>query len=142
MRKRFACMAGAAGLMSGIVFGQASTDPPAQWLPAGDPGVAVVADGPNQWKVVSSSLKEFTLESVLSLPAAPGDAFEITVRRRVDLTTKVAPELACFDANGRPIEGPSALATAPDTATTNWQTVRRVYPCGRVRPQCAPGFAL
>lgn len=99
---------------------------PAQWEPVDTAAVTVVADGPNQWKIVSSTPDEFAVESTLSLPAAPGQAFEIALRRRVDLNTRVAPELACFDAQGRRIPNPHALP--PDAGTTSWQTFTRVFP--------------
>ena len=111
-----------------LILATAASAAPLEWLPLRNPAVSVTADGPAQWKVTSSAAAEFTLDSSVSMPAAPGEAFEITVRLRVDLTTKAAPELACFDAQGRPLAGPSGLATAPDITTTNWQTVRRVLP--------------
>ena len=128
VRKRFAWIAGMAVLVTGTMFGQPAEGVagPAQWSPVGNRAVKVAGDGPNQWKISSSEPGEFAVESTVSLPAKPGQAIEVALRRRVDLNTRVAPELVCFDAQGRRIDNPNALP--PEAGTTSWQTFSRVFP--------------
>ena len=115
-------------LVTGTMFGQPAEGVagPAQWSPVGNRAVKVAGDGPNQWKISSSEPGEFAVESTVSLPAKPGQAIEVALRRRVDLNTRVAPELVCFDAQGRRVDNPNALP--PEAGTTSWQTFSRVFP--------------
>src|SRR5262245_35350765 len=61
------------------------------------------------WKVASRTAGEFTIDSERTLPCRPGDTFSVNINIRVDLNTKALPELACFDAAGKEIPGPSAF---------------------------------
>jgi hypothetical protein len=100
----------------------------AVWQRPAAAGVALDSVAKDDVRVVSSEDDNFEILSEQELPARPGDAFEIAVRVKVDLHTRAIPELACFDASGRPIRGRNILATGPSTTTTNWRDLRRVFP--------------
>ncbi|MPY91085.1 MAG: hypothetical protein GEU99_24620 [Luteitalea sp.] len=116
-----------------FVFTQAAAAS-AEWRPVSTPGVQMEEKGPHTWKIVSAVQGEFTLESLREYRAKPGEAFEVSLRIRVDPDTRALPELAYYDASGREIPGPSSLATGPTQFRTDWQRVRRVFP---VRPRAA-----
>jgi hypothetical protein len=99
----------------------------AEWLPSAGHAVKITPAGGDTWRVLSDAEDEFTLDSSTSLPVRAGEYFEVTVRLKVDLHTRALPELACFDAGGHYIPGPSALDSGPSTSTTNWQTFHRIF---------------
>src|SRR5579872_5856689 len=66
------------------------------WLPVADPAVRLTPEG-MEWKVVSRTGDEFSIESAQQYPASSGGAFEVRVRIRGDLSTKALPELVCYD---------------------------------------------
>lgn len=109
--------------------------PAATWRAPETPAVHVALEQKDTWKITSSAEDEFTLDSSQSYPVHPGDYFELNLRIRVDLHTRALPELASYDASGREIPAPSALATGPSTSTTNWQIFHRIF-----APQ--PGAAM
>src|SRR4051812_2856479 len=89
--------------------------------------VQVAREPKDTWKVTTNAESEFTLESAQAYAVRPGEYFEINVRVRIDLHTRALPELASYDAAGREIPSPSALASGPSTSTTNWQTFQRIF---------------
>ena len=101
--------------------------PAVPWRPPAAPKVQIAREPKDTWKVVTAAEDEFTLDSIESYPVHPGDYFEVNLRVRVDLHTRALPELASYDAAGREIPTPSALATGPSTSTTNWQTFHRIF---------------
>src|SRR5690348_12079107 len=94
--------------------------PSAVWRPPATTQVRVAAEPKDVWKVTAGG-EEFTLESTESHAVRAGDYFELNVRVKVDLHTRALPELASYDASGREIPCPNALASGPGTSTTNWQ---------------------
>ena len=114
-------------LFSLLLFAQVWTLS-ADWRSPAGKSIQITQDGPAIWKVVSSISDTYAIESTQQYEAGPGDTFEIIVRARVDLHTKVLPELACYDREGREIPATSLLHTMPTQVTTDWQTLRRVYP--------------
>jgi hypothetical protein len=111
-----------------IVLAASVCELQADWRPPADPSVRVTQDGAGVWKVTSSLSGDYTIESHQQYNAAAGDAFEISVRVRVDFHTQALPELVCYDRQGREIPAPSLLHTMPTQVTTDWQSLRRVYP--------------
>lgn len=105
-----------------------------QWLSTETAAVQMRSEGQDVWKLVSSASAEQTIESEEQFAARPGDTFEVSVRLRVDTSTKALPELVSYDANGNEILGRSSLAIGPTQVTTDWLPVRRVF-------AAAPGAA-
>ena len=97
------------------------------WQTSRPEQIKIEKSGPTSWKVKSDRAGEFTLESQQSLSCQPESTFAVNLSIRVDLDTKALPELACFDATGNEIPGPSALEYGPRYFTTNWQELRRVF---------------
>src|SRR3982751_6480292 len=93
--------------------------PSAIWRPPTTTQVRVAPEPKDVWKVTVAGDGEFTLESAESHPVHAGDYFELSVRVKVDLHTRALPERASYDASGREIPGPNALASGPGTSTTN-----------------------
>jgi YetA-like protein len=98
----------------------------AVWRPPAAPHVRIARGPEETWKVTTTDQPEFTLESEQSYPVRSGEYFEINVRIRVDLHTRALPELVSYDAAGRELQSPSALAAASSTTTTNWQAFHRI----------------
>jgi hypothetical protein len=98
------------------------------WQPPAAPGITLTPQANDEVRVASAVEDNFELLSSQQFPAQPGDAFEISVRLKVDLHTRAYPELACFDGAGRPIRGRNLATTVSGSTTTAWQELRRVFP--------------
>src|SRR5215471_5666174 len=101
--------------------------PSAIWRPPATTQVRITSEPKDVWKLTVGGEGEFTLESAQSHRVRPGDYFELNVRIRVDLHTRALPELASYDASGRELPSPNALASGPGTSTTNWQSYHRIF---------------
>lgn len=100
----------------------------ADWHSPDNKSLQIVKEGTDTWRFTSSIGGTYTIVSEQQYEARPRQSFEISVRTRVDLYTRVLPELVCYDQQGREIPRPSLLHTIPNYLTTEWQSLRRVYP--------------
>lgn len=115
-------------MLKALLFFVCAAGLSADWRsPAGN-SVQIAQEGAAVWKVTSSLEGDYTIESTQQYEARPGDTFEIGVKVRVDTQTRALPELVCYDRQDREIPSPSLLYAMPTAVTTDWQSLRRVYP--------------
>lgn len=117
-----------------LLFLMSSLTLAGEWLPPAAREVRIEKEDEKIWRIRSATPAEFTIDSAARYDAKPGDAFEVSMRIRVDLHTRAVPELVCYDSTGREIPVPSSLATGPTQFRSDWQNVRRAFP---VRPGTA-----
>src|SRR5581483_9388943 len=97
------------------------------WRPPATNQVRIAQESKDIVRISTGGESEFTLESSQSYSVHSGDYFEVNLRIRVDLHTRALPELASYDAAGKELPSPNALASGPSTSTTNWQTFHRIF---------------
>jgi hypothetical protein len=114
--------------LSALLFAACLVEAQSVWQQPTAAGITVAPQANDEVRVTSTSEDPFELLSTQQLAATPGDVFEITLRLKVDLHTRAYPELACFDAAGKPIRGRSLSATVSGSTTTAWQDLHRFFP--------------
>jgi hypothetical protein len=102
-----------------------AADASSTWQQPASAGVTLTSQPDGKAQIVST-VDEFVIDSVASLPAKVGDAFAIEVRTRVGIDMNAQPELACFDAQGREIPPPTPPPTTRQS-TTLWQKFSKTF---------------